>query len=335
MTGENGKTELDTLRMWMSAFVDGELDRDTEALLMAALEEHPALVDELAAMGAVSWATAGDIDVADAVMAQIAPAGVDDGRVLMSQALDGALTDAGTARLVELMRGGDGAEDFAHLALAARATLETAALVSGVDVAAQVAAVLADDKAAQELAAALLDGEAVDRPALVQLLTDETHAAARQEAFLSLVAQSDLVAALGAAYARAPEAQKAAAAALSAIEKHTQNEARASAHARPAAPTGGWFSRLFGGLRPVGIPLAFASAAAAAFFFVGGEPAPESWEPSADVRTLAVATDLTLLRDNHSDVQSIQAGVPTTAVFETDASNITIIWVGEPEEQDT
>lgn len=174
-----------------------------------------------------------------------------------------------------------------------------------------------------------------------------------------------------AAFSASPQvarlAERAGAAALQAIAAEQENARRA---ARPAAgvqttqttvttTTTTLWARVrqvfFDGL----VPLAAAGAAAAAFFFIGtGEPqvaTPAGGSQLAEVQRALMAAlepvilasglqasdvaELPVIEDNTADVEAIDA-TGTTMVFQTAASNITVIWVAglddeEPGEQGT
>lgn len=158
-----------------------------------------------------------------------------------------------------------------------------------------------------------------------------------------------------AAFSASPQvarlAKRAGAAALQAIAAEQENARRA---ARPAVAattntttvTVSLWARVRQVFAQGFVPLAVAGAAAAAFFVVGtGEPrvaTPAGGGHLAEVqRSLMAAlepvilatglqatdgTELPVIDDNSADVEAIDA-TGTTMVFETAASNITVIWV--------
>jgi hypothetical protein len=173
-----------------------------------------------------------------------------------------------------------------------------------------------------------------------------------------------------AAFSASPQvarlAERAGAAALQAIAAEQENARRA---ARPAAgvqatqTTVTTTTTLWARVRQVFsqgfVPLAAAGAAAAAFFVIGtGEPqvaTPAGGSHLAEVQRALMAAlepailatglqatdgaELPVIDDNTADVEAIDA-TGTTMVFETAASNITVIWVAglddeEPGEQGT
>jgi len=148
-------------------------------------------------------------------------------------------------------------------------------------------------------------------------------------------------------------AERAGAAALQAIAATAENDARAAAP-RPAATTTS--VSLWARVRLVFtqgfVPLADASAAAVAFFAIGsGEPqvaGPEGGGRLAEVQralyealepvvlahnNVAAEDELPVIADNTADVEAIDA-TGTTMVFETAASNITVIWVAGLDEDE-
>jgi len=169
-----------------------------------------------------------------------------------------------------------------------------------------------------------------------------------------------------AAFSASPQvarlAERAGAAALQAIAAEQENARRA---ARPTVVTTtttttvSMWARVRQVFSQGFVPLAAAGAAAAAFFVIGtGEPqvaTPDGGGHLAEVQRSLMAAlepvilatglqatdgaELPVIDDNTADVEAIDA-TGTTMVFETAASNITVIWVAglddeEPGEQGT
>ena len=164
-----------------------------------------------------------------------------------------------------------------------------------------------------------------------------------------------------AALADHPDAKRAGEAALQAIAaeqaqvEQAQTTTPAVVDAQP-----GLFTRIaeFFHRHTASAPVAFAAAAALLFVVVKGPgEAPATLHPNNDNgtvvdtvvnKTVDVATqnpsddvdlgpelavlsgDIDLLNDNSAvEVEALEAGSPTAMVFSTEASNITVIWVGE------
>lgn len=164
------------------------------------------------------------------------------------------------------------------------------------------------------------------------------------------------------AFATSPQvarlAEKAGSAALQAIAANTAIESRVRPAAAGTTSTSTTTSvSLWARVRLVFaqtfVPVAAASAAAAAFFVLGaGEPdvaGPATGGHLAEVQRalydvlepvvlaqntmLANAVELPVISDNTADVEAIDAS-GTTMVFETAASNITVIWVAGLDDED-
>jgi hypothetical protein len=351
----NARPDRETLLLWISAFFDGELSEADEALLFEAMENDPALEAEFLAMERTLGATAELAGLADAVMAQVAPEAVDEAgaAALLSAWVDDEACVGQRARLVTLVTDSEEAAgealSFLHAAEGVSHTLAglpespvvKAAVAPLPDL---VAARLASDERAAELLSALVDDAAGDaeREELCSLVT----AGAAPE--LSFVHVSEAVAYAVRAPLNDPAAARAGAAALQAIESEAHRR-QAPSTTMGAAQGSSFLERLrvsFGGFLA---PAAAAACAAALFVSLEGTPGsssadgdvpPEEWaraflpalEEDAEAAALALAQEpLEVLADNgETEVQAIDSGSHMAAVFSTEASAITVIWVPEP-----
>lgn len=361
------RPDRETLLLWVSAFFDGELSAGEEALLFEAMAEDPALEAAFLAMEqqglALEHAQGSGAELAglaDAVMAEVAPEAVDKAGapLLLSAFLDDEASGAQRERLRSLAADERTAQDalsFLHTSEGVSHALaglpESPAVAAAVaPLPALVAARLENDERASALLSALADDalSATEEEELQALVT----AGAGPE--LSFLHASEAVAYAVRAPASDPAAARAGAAALHAIEAEQlrQSDASASATRTVAAGTGApsLVERLRAGFRGFFAPLAAAACAAAVFVSLQGAPGsmgpgpersmpPEEWartflplleDEQADL--LAAAQEpLELLADNgETEVQAIDSGTHMAAVFSTEASAITVIWVSEP-----
>ncbi len=372
--------DRDTLLLWMSALLDGELGPEEEQILFAAAATDPGLADELSAFAqgrgevgaALTALDPGDAaSLTAAILAATSPGAMPmtaDGALrLASLQADDEADAAAAARLDHALRQVPQlAKDVAAFAAAARTT---GAVMRGVADQAAVQALLAPVAArvAQDVALA----ERLDALALAYAddAASPDEARALHEAFAQhpthalqaardVVAQAASLAVVGAALrapATSPFAARAGQAALQAIAATVAQDADAARSRRSAAtqPAPSLFARaralLRGGLAPLGV-----AAAAMLAFVVASDPRgpatvpgptgpATSWQQDLLAAAGAIvdddtaligraAAELPLLADNDAAVEALDSGATTAVVFNTEASNITIIWVAEPDE---
>jgi len=317
--------------MLLSAFVDGALEPADEALLLARLDVEPALVDALSDLAALRGAlTAREeaIDVADAVMAVVAPEGLSDtvnGALLGGMLLaDG---EAASSRVPHVGAADAALYGFMRTTEVVRVALHTLPALPH-SLAPAVESVLVDDDRALEFAMHLADGEAAGgaTDALAALLDDGAHGARRIDEIVHFM---ESAARVGHEVRRAisdPAALHAGERAVAAIVA-TENAAHPSTGGgrvpsrEPQAPLFARVMRLF----PVGVALAALAVFVVIARIDGGDgPAPNLSPPS---EALAMAP-FDLLPDNTSTVEALETGSGSAVVFSTSASHITIIWVG-------
>jgi hypothetical protein len=222
---------------------------------------------------------------------------------------------------------------------------------------------------AQRLAHLMADGEAsaADEQAYASLYAElgDDVIADLLDANLLPTDVDETVAVSLSALVEHPDAKRAGDAALQAIAAERSQAAQAASMSSSTAPTEpGFFARVadFFQRHTASAPVAFAAAAALLFVVVRGpgETVP-SLPPKATgngnvvdavIKTtsdaakkaidglgdgvdlgpeLAVLSgDIDMLSDNSAvEVEALEAGSPTAMVFSTEASNITVIWVGE------
>lgn len=360
--------DRDTLLMMLSAYLDGELSAEDEALvqdalaadaeLLAAFEELASTRLPAAALGATdAEALTASILAATGSVVPATRAGVEQ---LASLAIDGALDEARARQLDLLLQERPALAPAATGLVAAAEAVQVAArgvaevptaMMALQGVPSRVEGALQAAERAGVLASGALDGalteaeEAELQGALAVAADDVRSLSAARFAGEALAA-----AAHSPAFQKA--AKKAGDAALHVLEAEAiraRPSAPAAPHdagARDAAPMG-LLARLRAALGGMTAPLALA-ATAATLFFVLREPGSASSDlaqreatkkalfdalaPSviADSVDLAVA-DLPLLADNSADVEAIDA-TGTTMVFATEQSNITVIWVADADD---
>lgn len=352
----DGLPERETLLVWMSAFLDGELSAEEEALLERAMDQDPELLrlfEELSGgLSVLASASALSADesasLTRSILAATAPAELDatpDGATqLASLYIDDALEPGGTARLEALLAGskalaGD-VRTFAQVSEAVGATLH--ALPSSPGTAAALApltarldAALTEEERAGLLWSAALDGElSVDEePELERLFTAD-----RAPQLLPFVWVKEASHVALRSPIDHPDAARAGAAALHAIAAYQAQAADAQSQGEAArktrsAPEGFSLSRWFGRF----LPVAAAAACAVAFALIDRPAEPDSSKPPPEwVATFQDPADtgtgpLNLLDNNSADVQALDSGSHMAAVFATEESHITVIWVAEPE----
>jgi hypothetical protein len=290
------------------------------------------------------------------------PASFDGALQLTSLALDDALDAAGGARLAHLLEDVDTAR-AAYSFAATSALVGDAArslernpdlerALAGMSV--QVSRELDVIERAGVLASGLLD----DELSTAEEAELRTLVAARPSmalpSLLEMQAASFVNEALRVAAAHTaahPSAARAGSAALHVVDvERAQAAQAASVVPVPVAKPRGFFAELWSGLR--NNPLALAGAGACALALVvfhgdSGPPPPPGM--SEEVRLALVQAfeerlhlddapgdELQVLADNSdTEVEAIEAGTETALVFSTSESNITVIWVPEPEEQGT
>lgn len=347
------RPDRETLLCWMSAFFDGELEEEEERALFEALEEDDELHQEFLALER----TLSAVDLAgltDAVMAAVSPAEVSPAGagLLTSQLLDDEIGAEGEIRLQGLLEeGGPAADDALGLAATAEgvqsvlSALPASAFVTRqvADLPARVAAGLQREERAALLYSAALDGElsASEGEELSRLAP----VVELEPAFAHL---NELVGATLRLPLGDPAAARAGAAALQAIE--AEGHRAAAIHDTPA-PEPSFFTRLRGAFGTAFAPVAFAAAAAFAFVLLqsdgpkegGAEGPPLQWAETflseleaAEPTEPAEPRELAVLSDNSAtEVQALDSSSQVAAVFSTEASGITVIWVPEPTESGT
>lgn len=357
----NASPDRETLLLWISAFFDGELTVAEEQQLFAAMAEDPALEAEFLLMERSLGATAELSGLADAVMAQVAPEAVSDAAPLLSAYMDDEADDAQRARLLSLTAAGPAADalSFLHAAEGVGLVLEGVPESAAVKAAlaplpAAVSARVLQDERAAELLSALADDDvtAAERDELLGLVSA---GAAPELSFLHL---SEALSFAVRAPAADPAAARAGAAALQALAAEEHQRASAARPAAASVSSPSFLERVRAGFGGLFAPLAAAACAAAIFVSLQGGPGvggagaddgavptvtpPEDWArtflPTLEEDLLAAATaeDLEVLGDNGgTEVQAIDSGSQVAAVFSTEASSITVIWVPEPTESGT
>ncbi len=297
-TGPASTPDGETLRMWMSAYLDGELPAADEATLMAAVDADPELAFEFEHMcrffvadASSAGLSAPDLnpddsrDLQDAIFAATAPALVSEtpnaAALLASQAHDGELSSDGTDRLRSLTSQPAAARAAQALLFTAEATqvavrapaedpeaLESLAFATG----AVMDTVAADERAGITMMA-FGDGEAsVDELEKVLSIADSD----RLSAVHLLPDAMDGIQATLRSVMSHPAAAKAGAAALQAIAAEA---ALASSSATETAPKVApapitYFDRLRSALSSLAAPLVIATGAAALFVGVGADFGP-------------------------------------------------------------
>ncbi len=361
----NARPDRETLLLWISAFFDGELPEADEARLFEAMAVDPALEADFETacrfreeshrllMERTLGATAELAGLADAVMAQVAPEATDaaGAAALLSAYVDDEADDAQRARFSQLIgesqRTAREALSFLHAAEAIERSLaalpESAAVQAAVAaLPAAVSARVADEERAAELLSAFVDDAVND--AEQEELQDLLTGGATPE--LSFLHAAEAVAHVVRAAVEHPAAARAGAAALQNIEAEAQQARAATTTSRAAAKEPSWLERVRAGFSTLVTPLAAAACAAAVFVALQGGPGtsalgsdapPEDWAraflPALDDELLAAATPeaIEVLGDNSdTEVQAIDSGSQMAAVFSTEASAITVIWVPEP-----
>jgi hypothetical protein len=317
--------------MLLSAFVDGALEPEQEHALLARLDVEPRLVDALSAFAAMRGALHGrerSIDVADQVMAAVAPEALSD-------TVDGALLGG------MLLADGEAAADRVPVSPASDAALygflratevvrlsfaELPALPHSV--APAIESALVDDERARELAMQLADGDsasgAVD--SLATLLDDPAHGARRFDDVVQFMQTSARVGQELRRSIAATEAAHAGERAIQAIQASASVPQKAAGGGRsPVRERQATLFERFSRLIPVGVALA----AIAVFALVGRDETKDGAGPQLEPvnDTLALAP-FDVLPDNTSTVETLETGAGAAVVFSTSASHITIIWVG-------
>lgn len=342
----------DELLRQLSAFLDGELPEAEEPGLLRALEQDPALLCAFQEMSSLPWTSTAALSTADAhaltesILAACTPEAValDTTGVtaLSSMAADDALDAAGVARLQQAVGAGTvdamAWRDFACATEAVGANL--AAWPSAPAIQAAVAALPARLETAfceterfGELFSAAMDDElSPEETREFTALTTET----RQADGLAWVAASEVWGPILKAPVDSPDADRAGRAALQAIDAWAQQAALAASadKERPGAPQPRWsLTALWGRLLP-----ALAAAAAALTFawlpLTREAPGPTPPGGRVAMESAREIGALALLADNRADVQTLDSGTHLAAVFATEASQITIIWVSEPDPLD-
>jgi hypothetical protein len=369
MTDANPNRE--TLLMWMSAHLDGELGEREQEILFKAMETDPELLIEFEQIA--SFASLPDTPAAfapppttsgfgpddqvdfaaaltDSVLAAVAPEAVSDtangAAQLASLYVDGELND--NQNILRTMERSPAAAS-AVLGLVSTSEAVGAALSeapstpftqSAVEpIATHVDQAIADDERADILTSAALDGSL--REAEAREL-EELQAAGAGSVGPSFIWAAEAAGVALRASAEDPMAAKAGAAALQAI---AAADHQAEAAAKKAEPTLVAQPPLLERVRMWFIPLATAAAAAVAFVVLEG-PGVDTDKPlipsdffaeliPEEPLDLAAVETIEVLSDNEADVQALDSGATVAAVFSTEAHGITVIWVPEPEESDT
>jgi anti-sigma factor RsiW len=353
----NDLPSRDTLLMWISAYFDGELTEVEEGQLFAAMETDPELEREFLQMEKLLGGHDELPGLTDAILSAVAPEAVSEtpeGAALLASAHgDNELSATGEARLSQILAHDPAAATFVAafsattegVSAALSALPETPSVRSASAEASvrAVAAIAADERAELLFSAALDDELDTTEASELERLLDEGHAPE-----VSLAALTEAVAFTVRAPLEDPAARKAGAAALHVIESEAaraEDAQRAPAERAPV-PLADRMRAIF---NRFAAPLSLATAAAAVFVMIQ-QPAdkgtpdapPEDWfaafpemKDVVEQQMLAAATpqDLKVLGDNSdTEVQAIDSGSQIAAVFSTEATSITVIWVPEPDE---
>lgn len=348
------RPDRETLLLWVSAFFDGELQEGEEAQLFEAMAEDPSLEAEFLHMERTLGATAELAGMADAVMAQVAPEAVSEAGApaLLSAYLDDEADAAQRHRFTSLVGESESAArealSFLHAAEGVGLTLfglpeSPAARAAVAAVPAAVLGHIAREERSQELVSAFAD-DALDAAEL-----EELHGlvGAGASLDLSFVHVGEAVAYAVRAPISDPAAARAGAAALHAIEAEALRS-RTTTTTSSASGGPSFVERVRSGLGSLFAPLAAAACAALLFIGLQGAPStsggvvdndspPEDWarafmlSQGDDLLASATSEDIEVLGDNSdTEVQAIDSGSHMAAVFSTEASSITVIWVPEP-----
>jgi hypothetical protein len=347
------RPDSETLLLWVSAFFDGELTESEEEQLFAAMQDDPKLEAEFHKMQALLGGDDAMPGLTDAIMGAVAPEAVSEtpaGAALLASALsDDELDEAGESHLADVVRDESAAAEtlaFLHASegvhVALSGSAETAAAREATaKVPDQVSAYVAASERAAELYSALCDdelgaGETAELDSLV------AQGAALPAALPSI---GEAVNAVLLAPAEDPMAARAGAAALQVIEAQAAQQTDAALATHGGGDSTPLLERWRRAFSQMVAPLAAAGAAAALFFMVGDPdkakpttvPSEDDWlavvaEQNPDLFAQAPTEDLEVLGDNSgSEVQAIDSGSHLAAVFTTEASSITVIWVPEPD----
>ena len=355
-----GLPDRETLLIWMSAFLDGELPSEDEAILLQAMEADPellAIFDNLSAAYEPATNARTGLSEADAhdlthnILLAVAPAALpdpspelgktDDAHVLQwaSVAADNALDERSAKLLAQACEAPQTAQKIVAFV---ENQEKVGAFLSQWPERSEMKEMLAPMEARvadgirmaeerQMAWSAAIDGESAADDSLS--ISSESEA---QEA-LAFARSSE---AIGTALRHAiddPAAQRAGAAALQVIaahaaqaadEKSAQQATEASASAQPASSGLGW-RRFF--------PIAGFASAALALTIWASNTSPSATVAQTEEPKVALVEEPTEawepLSDNTAQVESLDSGSHVAAVFATDASQITVIWVAEPEDE--
>ena len=303
----NSKPDRDTLLLWMSAHLDGELAETEQEILFQSMESDPELLvefEELANFASIPETAAafahpptasgygpGDqVDfqsaLTDSVMFAVEPSAVSDtangAAHLACLYIDGQL-DRANSQLEQTMKRSDAAAS-AVFALATTSeavsvtldsTAETAFVKDAVaGLARQVELGIAQDERAAILFSGALDGElnTKEQDELATLQAASAGPFSLEVAASDFVHASEAAGAVLRASAEDPMAKRAGEAALKAIAAYEAN-ARASEKAAPKAPAVSFGERLRGWFKPA-IPLVAGAAAVFAFMVLPQGEAP-------------------------------------------------------------
>lgn len=355
-----GLPDRDTLVEWMSSFLDGELPAEQEAILLRAMEEDPEILEIFETLSdALGDALHHPLAAAEAreltqnVLLATAPAALANAEApggdaeaeqsaLMwaSMRTDDALDEASAQRLladacltpqtaqnvVAFVQAKEKVGDFLAEWPQHAATEQTFAELS-----AQVSERVRQTEQRHMAWSATIDGElgTVD---FIAFPTEED-----AEGALAFACSSDMIGeALREAIAD-PAAQRAGASALQVIAAQTAQAADAGRAQRqnaadvrvPASrPKRPWWQLLpVAGVAAAALGLAIWSPSASS-------PTPTDEESAPNLAAWAEPTSAWQpLPDNTAEVQSLDSGSQMAAVFATDASQITVIWVAEPDDE--
>ena len=351
-----GLPDRETLLSWMSAFLDGELPAENEAILLEAMEADPALLtcfEELSAAMEPAISPRAELSKSDAqtltrdILLAVAPKALlkneqsPDASALQwaSLASDDALDDASAALLEQACETPQTAREVAAFVGAqaevgdflARWPEQKEMKASLAPLQARIDAGIQRAEERQMAWSAAMDGELA-----AQDIPSFTTAAEAREA-LAFMRNSEAVGATLRMAVADPAAQRAGAAALQVIAAHAAQDAeeKAASHASVEPPSAAQAPRGSGWWRFVPV-LGFASAALALTLWSADESPTGSDAHQAEPRV--AATDMPTeawapLADNTAQIESLDSGSHVAAVFETDASQITVIWVAEPEDE--
>jgi len=355
--------------MWMSAYLDGELSsEESEKLfdLVANNQELQCKFDEMMATVALSQKNTASFEsrsMTDHVMVQIAPETLESQSVdlLASALVDNELSPKGTERFESILS--QKASSPENLNASTLAFLDSHDLLSSALESSAGSTFVRKSVSAipQNVERSIIRDERASL--LFSAYLDCELDAHQEREFKGLVADGHLIDGLDfgfaleglGAYLREsqndPMAQRAGAAALQAIAAYNAQENVVSISKKPREETPSLTARIRDFFATATLPGLVGASALALVVFLGNqnsdtEPVQNEWlqeniatavppvELSDDSAALNEVFD-SLLANNHADVQDLDTGSQVSAVFDTEASHITVIWLSEPEEEGT